>query len=217
MNKAIWINILLAGLLVYGCASHKEGEHEENHEHHSIAHRFPQEKNSDYTLSTEALNAEIEKCPVTNEQGDSLGFSVPKRSVSLTHFPCSNCHNKPLSVMGSQSKDSKKSHWNIKIKHASEKMMNCQTCHTADKMDELHTLVNDPLTFDESYKLCGQCHSKQLADWKGGAHGKRLGGWAPPRVVKTCVQCHNPHSPGFESRWPSRHNTYDLQKKNVKK
>ena len=39
-------------------------------------------------------------------------------------------------------------------------------------------------------------------DWAGGAHGKRLAGWAPPRVSKTCVECHNPHQPQWDKRAP---------------
>ena len=37
--------------------------------------------------------------------------------------------------------------------------------------------------------------------------GKKVAGWAPPRASLTCVNCHNPHKPSFETRWPSVYNT----------
>lgn len=74
-------------------------------------------------------------------------------------------------------------------------------------MDELVTLTGNQLDFNNSYKLCSQCHSPQFEDWKGGAHGKKVAGWAPPRASMTCVNCHNPHDPGFKTKWPARFNT----------
>ena len=78
-------------------------------------------------------------------------------------------------------------------------------------MNNLNTLTGKSIDFNSSYKLCSQCHSSQFEDWKGGAHGKRIGGWAPPRASLTCVNCHNPHSPSFETRWPSRFNTEQIE------
>jgi cytochrome c553 len=59
------------------------------------------------------------------------------------------------------------------------------------------------VSFDHSYQVCAQCHSRQASDWASGAHGKRAGGWAPPRVIYACAQCHNPHSPRWDTRWPA--------------
>ena len=59
------------------------------------------------------------------------------------------------------------------------------------------------VTFDHSYQVCAQCHARQVSDWAGGAHGKRMGGWAPPRVVAGCPACHDPHRPAWETRWPA--------------
>ena len=60
---------------------------------------------------------------------------------------------------------------------------------------------------------CKECHQQEFKDWKGGAHGKQLGGWAPPRVSNTCVNCHNPHNPYFEKRWPVRFNTQKVKER----
>jgi hypothetical protein len=81
--------------------------------------------------------------------------------------------------------------------------MSCATCHALDAPDQLRTLERRPVAFDHSYQVCAQCHSRQASDWAAGAHGKRVGGWAPPRVVYPCAQCHNPHHPQWDTRWPA--------------
>ncbi|WP_245574769.1 cytochrome c3 family protein [Gaetbulibacter saemankumensis] len=138
-------------------------------------------------------------------------FLIPERKSHIKSFACTECHSKPLAEM--QEADIKKAHWDIKIVHANENTMNCVTCHNPSNMDELHSLTGKSIDFNNSYNLCSQCHSKQFEDWKGGAHGKRIGGWAPPRASMTCVNCHNPHQPHFESRWPARFNTQKVKER----
>jgi hypothetical protein len=81
--------------------------------------------------------------------------------------------------------------------------MGCATCHAADAA-ALRLLGGEPVGFDHAYRLCAQCHSRQVADWAGGAHGKRVGGWVPPRVVYGCPECHDPHRPALGPRRPAR-------------
>jgi hypothetical protein len=101
-------------------------------------------------------------------------------------------------------KDGKpRAHWNVELKHAGEEVMACATCHLEGDTNQLRTLTNKPVSLDASYQVCAQCHSKQASDWAGGAHGKRVGGWAPPRVAKTCAECHNPHKPEWDQRFPA--------------
>ena len=82
-----------------------------------------------------------------------------------------------------------------------------------DDMDNLKSLTNNKIDFNKSYNLCNQCHTKQFEDWKGGAHGKRIGSWAPPRASMTCVNCHNPHKPHIASKWPVRYNTQKVKER----
>ena len=56
--------------------------------------------------------------------------------------------------------------------------------------------------FDESYRLCGQCHGDKYRDWKVGVHGKRTGMWNGEKQYLLCVHCHNPHDPGFKPLQP---------------
>lgn len=143
-------------------------------------------------------------------------FLVPERTSQIELFSCLNCHDRSIeSLKSSELSKYKKSHWNISIHHAPSETMNCLSCHNDQNLNELVSLTKEPISFNKSYNLCGQCHSQQKKDWLGGAHGKRVGGWAPPRVSMTCVNCHNPHDPSFKPRWPSRLNkTKIIQQEN---
>lgn len=136
-------------------------------------------------------------------EGQPQGFFVADRTGKIEKFPCLQCHLQGSGALKpGQMKKEKKAHWNIHLKHASSDVMSCTTCHRSTNMNELQLLGRKSISFGHSYQLCAQCHSKQAVDWQGGAHGKRLGGWAPPRTVMNCTQCHNPHSPSLEKRWP---------------
>lgn len=196
--------ILLTSL--FSCSSHKEEKH---HGHESTLERVQRLSISDTTkidASVEEILAFIKTVEV-DSQYVGKAFLIPERESQITSFKCTNCHSKPLSELQKNNKKYKKAHWDLKLKHAGSDIMNCQTCHSPNDMDHLHTLTNATVRFNDSYKVCAQCHSQQFKDWKGGAHGKRIGGWAKPIAKKTCVSCHNPHKPSFEKRLPSVLNT----------
>ena len=143
-------------------------------------------------------------------------FFIPRSENNILHFPCSNCHNEPLNIIKNKNADlGKKAHWDIKLNHAASDVMNCTTCHSENNMDVLHSVTNKAYDFNNSFKVCAQCHQEKHKDWAGGAHGKRIGGWATPVVKKTCVNCHDPHSPSFSKRLPARHNTKMIEQRNV--
>ena len=73
----------------------------------------------------------------------------------------------------------------------------CLDCHDIESRDYLRLASGKLISFEESYKLCGQCHGDKLRDWKVGVHGKRTGEWNGKRHYLLCVHCHNPHSPKF--------------------
>ena len=74
----------------------------------------------------------------------------------------------------------------------------CLDCHDKNNRDSLKLASGKLIGFDESYKLCGQCHGDKLRDWKVGVHGKRTGEWNGRKQYLLCVHCHNPHSPKFK-------------------
>lgn len=155
------------------------------------------------SLSIESLLSEIDTV-VVEMLLQSQSFRTLARTSQITQYPCSNCHGEPLSeLQANLSQSMPKAHWDIVVEHADQSVMECTTCHTPDDLDQLQTLTGKTIGFDHSYQICAQCHSTAAEDWSGGAHGKRVGGWAPPRVVHNCVNCHNPHQPAWDMRWPA--------------
>jgi len=194
---------LLVIMVSFSC-KHKEDEY------HSIMDKI-EAKSKDYhgvSVSSEPYFGDIDLIKISE---DGQSFLIPERKGNIKSYACIECHTKPLKQM--QRKDLKKAHWNISIKHANANTMNCVTCHNGNNMDDLHSLTGAKIDFNMSYKLCSQCHTKQFKDWKGGAHGKQIGGWAPPRASLTCVNCHNPHNPAFSSKWPARFNTQKIKER----
>ena len=132
-------------------------------------------------------------------------FFVVAREPHLSKAPCASCHTVPMTSMKQAGAGAPpRAHWTIELRHAPPSVMTCATCHENSVEPGLHTLTGQPIAFNHAYELCAQCHSRQKADWEGGAHGKRRGGWAPPRVVEACTGCHNPHQPRLDTRWPAR-------------
>ena len=210
MNKTVLAFIGIIALFSLGvkCASNS---HEEAHHLH-LLDKIRQHQNTPvYDYSTADLPDSTHLLEVHAGIEGVANFFTERRHLNLTSFPCSNCHNQPLEKMQSDRKPAaRKAHWDIHLAHAENTTMTCTTCHAANNMNQLTTIAGAVLDIDESFKLCGQCHSTQYKDWQGGAHGKELNGWKPPRIAKTCVSCHNPHQPAFPKRFPARLNTVEL-------
>ena len=141
-----------------------------------------------------------EAVPVRTTSGVAP-FFVLARESELTKGPCVTCHAAP-SAAPSADAGPRRAHWSVELAHAPESVMSCATCHAPSA--GLRTLAGRTVEFDHGYEVCAQCHSTARDDWEGGAHGKRAGGWPPPRVVFSCTECHNPHRPALETRWPAR-------------
>lgn len=179
-------------------------KHSNEHNYHSVTEKIEAEsKLYKGNTSSEVYNEAIKKVEVIEGE---FHFLIPERKSQLTSFKCTECHSEPLAKLKEHKVGQKAAHWNIKLDHAGPVTMNCTTCHNENNFDNLKSVTSGTIDFNFSYKLCSQCHQEQFKDWKGGAHGKQIGGWAPPRVSNTCVNCHNPHSPRFEKRWPVRYN-----------
>ena len=88
-------------------------------------------------------------------------------------------------------------HTDIELKHDVEHRW-CLDCHDANDRDHLHLASGELVSFDESYKLCGQCHGEKFRDWRAGVHGRRTGYWNGHKKYLLCANCHNPHQPHFK-------------------
>jgi len=130
-------------------------------------------------------------------------FWVKTRKDQIERFRCSRCHNgKPLQQQLNDGLNH--AHGDIELNHG-QRPPACTTCHHKQERDFLALESGDKIDFDHTYQLCGQCHFRQKKDWIGGAHGKRDTYWDGDRVIWSCTECHNPHSPRFEKRWPKNY------------
>jgi hypothetical protein len=122
---------------------------------------------------------------------------LPPPEINDEFFPCTDCHvgepaNRKVRVLEDE-------HDDLELRHGT---IWCYDCHDAEEQDALH-LTNDTLVaFEESWRLCTQCHGLKLADWRAGVHGKRTGSWWGPKEYRNCVECHDPHSPLFKPLEP---------------
>jgi hypothetical protein len=122
-------------------------------------------------------------------------LEVPPPPFSEGVYPCSDCHadlevNRTRRVLVDM-------HDDIVLQHDEENRW-CLDCHDADNRDQLHLAGGEPVSFEESYRLCGQCHGPKLRDWKAGVHGRRTGDWNGHKRYLLCAHCHNPHQPRFQ-------------------
>ncbi len=110
-------------------------------------------------------------------------------------FPCSGCHVDP----GDRTRRQLGFHEEIQavFDHDSDARW-CLDCHDAGNRDVLKLASGETVPFTESYRLCGQCHGDKYRDWRAGVHGKRVGQWDGEKTYFLCVNCHNPHTPGFK-------------------
>lgn len=124
---------------------------------------------------------------------------IPVESFSSDYFPCNDCHIE-LEV-NTQRRELVEMHDDIIFDHDSENRW-CLACHNTYDRDSLILAGGKQLGFNESYKLCGQCHGPKYRDWKLGIHGKRTGEWNGQKQYRLCVHCHDPHSPKIKSLQP---------------
>lgn len=127
-------------------------------------------------------------------------FTVPPPPFSEDFiFPCSECHADM--EVNTERRELVDMHDDIVLNHGPKERW-CLDCHNAGDRDHLR-LVNGALVgFDESYKLCGQCHGTIFRDWKEGIHGRRRGYWDGAKEYLLCAHCHNPHAPKFQALKP---------------
>lgn len=192
-------------LILTGCRPH--GDNPDGNHTTSLLDRLesshPDTSAGSATMA--ALETDVRSTVAVDIDGPAQPFRVPERKLTLVRYPCSSCHTLSLAKMLADTLSStRRAHWEIDKQHAPESILRCTVCHAEANLDRLRSITGQPIDFDHSYRLCGQCHATQFRDWQGGAHGKRASGWAARRVVYTCVQCHNPHAPAYGKRWPAR-------------
>jgi hypothetical protein len=132
--------------------------------------------------------------PLPGPEGEEV--MLPPPPIDDEYFPCSDCHeDEPADPMRRELDE----HDNIVLAHGD---LWCLDCHQSDQRDLLHLSDASPVEMKESWRLCTRCHAKKIPDWRAGVHGKRTGSWRGAKEYRTCVFCHDPHSPLFKQLEP---------------
>ena len=126
-------------------------------------------------------------------------LEVPPPPFSAGIFPCSNCHG--MMPVNSQRRELTAFHTEIVLRHDEDNRW-CLDCHDAENRDQLHLASGEGVSFEESFRLCGQCHGEKYRDWRAGVHGRRSGYWNGHKSYLLCAHCHNPHEPHFQPLKP---------------
>ncbi len=137
--------------------------------------------------------------PVAGDPAVADHLEVPPPPFSEGVYPCMFCHADfpPDRKRRPMVED----HEAIVLKHDEDNRW-CLDCHDEKNHDVLHLASGEPLPFEESYKLCGQCHGEKYRDWRAGVHGRRTGQWNGRKGYLLCVNCHSAHEPQFKAMAP---------------
>ena len=153
-------------------------------------------------------------------------FTVIEREPQLEFYPCGDCHDDQ--IPNPKVRTLTEEHTELDFNHGGGRFWCYDACHNRKNMNTLVSLHGEPISFNEPYKLCGQCHFQRQKDWYFGGHGKRVGSYPQPRdvpaehskidfsnrakigtwrsdkrVLTPCTQCHNAHSPSIKPYEPS--------------
>jgi len=115
------------------------------------------------------------------------------------YFPCSDCHTDM--EVNLERRQLEEMHDDIVLDHGPKGRW-CFDCHNPDDRDRLRLANGTLIEFDESYRLCGQCHGTIFRDWREGIHGRLEGYWNGAKSYLLCAHCHNPHAPRFPAIEP---------------
>ena len=133
-----------------------------------------------------------------NQRNEQDVFHVAPAPFSDDIFPCSECH---VELETDIERRELMFHDEIVIHHGADDRW-CFDCHNPEDRDHLRLASGELVGFDESYRLCGQCHGTIFRDWRAGIHGRRRGFWNGAKSYLLCASCHNPHQPAFQPMVP---------------
>ena len=127
---------------------------------------------------------------------DAEGSYRVRQSLAYEdYFPCTDCHGEM--EVNRERRELEEMHDDIQLDHGPADRW-CFDCHNPEDRDSLRLANVTLIGFDESYRLCGQCHGTIFRDWREGIHGRREGYWNGAKSYLLCAHCHNPHAPRFQ-------------------
>ena len=107
--------------------------------------------------------------------GESV-IEIETRVLAMKNYPCMDCHTvkEKLDNIAQLTFPLHQPHNQLSFKHMNG-VKNCYTCHVQDNLNELQLMNKSKVSFDESYKVCFQCHGEKKRDWSLGIHGRQIG------------------------------------------
>ncbi len=111
---------------------------------------------------------------------DAPPFKVVPRQDRIRNFPCTKCHDNKF--VDTRVRPMQEEHTKLTFEHGGGRFWCYDACHKGTDIDALISLRGRRISYDESYKVCGQCHFQRL-DWFFGGHGKRQGAWEDQRKI----------------------------------
>ncbi len=121
--------------------------------------------------------------------------TIPPRTPQIALFPCvEQCHKDR--TPDPHKRELKEFHSLKHLEHGDTTFW-CNFCHNDDNLDTLRLLDGRTVSFNEAYRLCGECHGDKRRDWQAGIHGLQSGYWdgSHEKVRRSCTACHDPHAP----------------------
>jgi hypothetical protein len=94
-------------------------------------------------------------------------------------------------------------HQDIQLNHGNNRF--CLNCHHSTNRNVFADYDGSEIAQADVVQLCAKCHGPIYNDWQAGAHGRQNGYWKSEAGSKTklrCIQCHDPHEPGFKAMKP---------------
>ena len=121
-------------------------------------------------------------------------------------YPCTDCHTSP-SDYHPQKRELSEEHDRIAGYHPMNSNSDdgywCNNCHQAGNYNTLKLNSGQNISFNESYKICLQCHGNYKDEFENGVHGRKTGHWDTKEItIYSCPTCHDPHSPAFKPMKP---------------
>lgn len=128
---------------------------------------------------------------------DGVASPAAEPEMEDEYWPCSDCHEGE--TVTNEPRALEEEHDALVLSHGD---LWCLDCHEMVNRDRLRLASGATVSFDETWRLCTQCHGNKLDDWRAGVHGKQTGSWRGDREYAACVSCHDPHKPTFKAIKP---------------
>ena len=113
-------------------------------------------------------------------------------------FRCSECHTDFDSLPTANNPQGEHAAIMARFNHG--RNLYCLNCHNQTNRNSFVDDIGREIPGDQSGRLCSKCHGPMYRDWEEGIHGRQDGHWDAKFGVRTklqCIQCHDPHLPGF--------------------